>query len=576
MNVWATLGIAATTDRAVIRRAYAKALRVTNPEDDAEGFKQLRAAYELALAYADNAAAWDDADRDAPEAAVQVVLSEAALAELIEDPEPVPLATPAAPRFRSEAMNDAAPELADLRADRDAEITRLNDLLGTLAQALHGPWNADEASLREMLAAILAQPVLGEIALYADVEQVIAGMLAATIPRSDAILFEAARAFGWAAARPGAVSPAVAAVLARLDEWRLIETFKRAGHPLRRAWRSLTRPPGPYWWWRIAALRPGVEAGVATLLGIDGPVAPGLAYAFQAASVARWRALLDRPHWTRSMAAAIPLTALLSTFLSDAVGLPWAGDGPVARWGRLAVILLSPVAPFAARVARARFLRRDHPVWLTQGWIGALATVLLGAMLLPASPLALLVLTVASAMAWAWMAIAAGQASRAERIARLRTSWLPILLCALFGGAAATLLHPVHRAALALMLALGATLMAAPLAPIADLLARWPHWRAGFAVPLVLAIAGMAYGCACFSVAGEDTRLFYAATLTLIAGSVVVAAAQIGGVRSNREYLALRLLRVGLIGAFLFTTIISIGDQPSDTSSPPPVTLPMT
>jgi hypothetical protein len=550
VTVWATLGIAATTDRGAIRRAYAKALRATHPEDDAEGFKALRAAYEMALAYGDHAT-WGDIPDDAEQ-------TESHDVEVL----------PRQPAFRSEPVEQAAPDDADWRTEREAEIARLNALLATLAQALHGPWHADEAMMRETLATILKQPALGEIALYAEVEQAVAGMLAATIPRSDAILFEAANAFGWTGERAPAVSPPVAAVLARLDEWRLIDTFKRRNHPLRPAWRSLTRPPRRYWLWRIAALRPGVEAGVATLLGRDGPVPPGLSYSFQAASVERWRHLLDRPHWTRGMAAAIPLMAVLSIFLFNGVGLSWPGDGPIAGWCLCAAILLSPLAPFAAQVTRARWLRRRHPEWMMQGWIGGVAVVLLGAMLMPASAAALLALTAASALAWAWMAVAGGQAPRAERIARLRASWLPILLCALFGTAAAGMLDPVHRAVLALMLALGATLITAPFAPVASLLARLPRWRAGLAVPVVLAIGGIAYGAARLVVPGDDAQILYAATLTLIAGSTVIAAAQISGVRGNGEYTILRLLRVAVLGAFLFAAIVAIGDASTPDAAP--------
>ena len=60
---WTLLGIAPTTDKNAITAAYRAQLARTNPEDDPEGFKALRAAYEQALQLAEQAeqpAAQDD------------------------------------------------------------------------------------------------------------------------------------------------------------------------------------------------------------------------------------------------------------------------------------------------------------------------------------------------------------------------------------------------------------------------------------------------------------------------------------------------------------------------------------
>jgi hypothetical protein len=52
MTIWDELGIEETRDAAAIRRAYASRLKKVRPEDDAEGFMRLRAAYETAIAQA--------------------------------------------------------------------------------------------------------------------------------------------------------------------------------------------------------------------------------------------------------------------------------------------------------------------------------------------------------------------------------------------------------------------------------------------------------------------------------------------------------------------------------------------
>ncbi|MBR5217659.1 MAG: hypothetical protein IKV68_04795, partial [Oscillospiraceae bacterium] len=52
---WTLLGIAPTTDKNAITAAYRAQLARTNPEDDPEGFKALRAAYEQALQLASQA-----------------------------------------------------------------------------------------------------------------------------------------------------------------------------------------------------------------------------------------------------------------------------------------------------------------------------------------------------------------------------------------------------------------------------------------------------------------------------------------------------------------------------------------
>ncbi len=68
------LGIPETGDEGEIRRAYMELLRSVNPEDDPEGFKRLRQAYEEALAFARQKAAPEDADEGEKEPKSEVEL----------------------------------------------------------------------------------------------------------------------------------------------------------------------------------------------------------------------------------------------------------------------------------------------------------------------------------------------------------------------------------------------------------------------------------------------------------------------------------------------------------------------
>ena len=52
MNCWEILEIGATSDEREIRRAYAKKLKTTRPDENPEGYQQLREAFDEALTIA--------------------------------------------------------------------------------------------------------------------------------------------------------------------------------------------------------------------------------------------------------------------------------------------------------------------------------------------------------------------------------------------------------------------------------------------------------------------------------------------------------------------------------------------
>lgn len=399
-SVWDVLEIPRGSDRDAIRRAYAKKLRVTHPEDDPEGFKQLREAYEAALEQHDYVARWADDEDDAdggiegdPAEAAPHDWSARARRDDPGDPIPAP----------------ATPELDAMLAGREEELAALRAAMADLEAGLRGPWRPDDAVLEERLEAILTSPAMGEIRIRDDVEPWLADLLASTIPQSDAVLMQSIQAFGWGGDdhHLRGTSWSISAVLGRLDEWRIIEGLNHHSHAYHPAWRSLTRPPGAWWSWRLDAFRPGMIDGVETLLGDHGEVAPGLHHSFKSDSVARWRTFLARPRLTLGMLAMMPIAFLAALWLGYVV----AGTGVVSEaWliaGMAAIGFVTPVAILLLLApARKRWRAAEHrPRWQREGWLIAYALLGFVASALPRPWWPALILLPAIVIAgWAYVA----------------------------------------------------------------------------------------------------------------------------------------------------------------------------
>jgi hypothetical protein len=104
---WQRLGLAATTDVAAIKRAYAIKLRSTRPDDDAQAYQQLRESYDRALWWARHA-----------EALLEEATSVMAALDAPSGPMPLeappPAAPPACPPARPPAATQDAPPPATL------------------------------------------------------------------------------------------------------------------------------------------------------------------------------------------------------------------------------------------------------------------------------------------------------------------------------------------------------------------------------------------------------------------------------------------------------------------------------
>ncbi|OYO30912.1 J domain-containing protein [Janthinobacterium sp. PC23-8] len=112
-SLWDILGTAPTGDERAIKRAYAKRLKVTRPEDDPQAFQELRDAYEYALHHAPRFAAELAQMQEEPEEAAHVVLPEA-VDELPVDELPVEAQAEAPPAELWGVINTPPPPPPEL------------------------------------------------------------------------------------------------------------------------------------------------------------------------------------------------------------------------------------------------------------------------------------------------------------------------------------------------------------------------------------------------------------------------------------------------------------------------------
>jgi TonB family protein len=398
VNPWAILGLKSGADRDAIRRAYARLLKTTNPEDDPEGFMRLREAHDAAL----NQLQWRQQSPDADEAEPA-------------SPEPAPAATP-------EPAQDPA-----FAGERDDLLARQEALVMAIQAGPEGQ--------RAAFDALLAAPALDAVAARAGVENWLAGLIAASLPASDPLVVPAIDQFGWEDLPRGSTPHSIARLLQRREEGEFVAGIARPHTDLHVGYMALSKPPGARWLRHLGALFSAAPAQTRTILGLaDGPM-PGILDWLDADAVAAWRDWHSVQRLRLWMILTMfPLAAVVLVGLLQASGWP----EPVQQ----GIGLLAWCAPFGLLAVlrwRQRWLDNwDRPEWQYTHWPLAIAALPLLAALWPALPALtpLFLLPVLAAMVWMLLAL-----DRLEPLAfrelfpglvRSQPAWLFLLL--LIGG----------------------------------------------------------------------------------------------------------------------------------------------
>ena len=387
---WDTLGIAPTRDQTEIRRAYAKRLKQTNPEDDAEGFQALRQSYEVALRLAtyDAGAFEPETEEDQPDY-------------------PAELMAP-------DVLEQRPFELA--RADDPAAVA-LDVALAALEQALtRDPVPAD-ADLQALLAAVFACD-LERFDLLQRAEGTLLDLLVQNTPRSDPLLAPTNLRFEWSHRKDDRALPQQAhMILERQAELALLWDLREGSGDDAKAYARLRAPPNPR--------RRFVDAYLLLLTSTWGEVDlirrlreqhPRLLEGLNRDNVAWWDRFISRPRFSMLTFLAGFVPGLVAVLIFRPPPDPAAG-APPGFSGSLMLLWVAFALGFALfrlyavdwpLLLAERAWPYDKPRWFAQGWMPATLALLVAGALAAQLPWVPAVIAVLAALVAWWSTIATG------------------------------------------------------------------------------------------------------------------------------------------------------------------------
>ncbi|EGF89796.1 dnaJ domain protein [Asticcacaulis biprosthecium C19] len=449
-SVWDTLGIARTRDQKEIKRAYARRLKETNPEDDPEGFKTLRTAYERALAGVD-----DSGD------SVFVFPS-------LKKPEKVE-ATPV------EAAQDAAePSPPDPRQIHAGLQGRLENLLRKR--------QVDPDAVLAAFTAVLKSPAMDLVDVHAATEEWLAWLIANRSPRTDILIAPGCDRFGWGGRGLRQRDHFhVQRILARQRDLNFLGEIRKADSEHNAAYRILSAPPKPVTVLsRLLGQAPTHK--ISDLLDVVRREYPTAIADLNSETVAQWDDYQARPQlgtWGLRFAAASP-PCLVGLLLGQWLLPP--------EWSALSILLIIPpafavaslIGVYGFEMPRRMWLSAfvyGAPVWLRYGWALAIVAALAAAAALPASPITALAVAAASLVVAMW-ARTTGQADTSDGQLpwQLRAAFSEIYLLAWWLVLAFNLVPLMPFLQMSAAMVAAAVVSAYGQRPMFELWLSWPKW----------------------------------------------------------------------------------------------------
>lgn len=439
-SIWATLGIARTGDRTTIRRAYAEKLKVTNPEDDPDGFQALREAYEWALQQAGTVTRIRGIDvvrlEDSVASPVPEALPEPAVPEASE-PGRAPEAASPAPDAAMLKMAEALKAIGETAKSGSVLLPGQAHLEGVLKPDS----DAGDAARLEALRWLLQLPDLEHIETYTQTEAWLVQLLLDNIPRSDALIGVARRRFGWSedsldrSSRPGETAAKrrqfereaalKKALLEREKDVLFLRNISNPDSDYFNVYRVVSQPPERQTLWR-RMFAGATQAQIAKFLQQVRRQHPGVESDLDAGAVAHWEARAERPtlagvHLAMAVLAVPSLVLML--VLWGTLGASEAGKGSMPFF---TAILAGPALwalgwlahAYLYVVPRRKWRNRAAPgagPWKAYGWGGVLVALFLIAAGPPTLWLAGLVFGLALLVAW-WVLVVGDPDIRASNL----------------------------------------------------------------------------------------------------------------------------------------------------------------